>query len=174
MNIKHDISVAVSRIPEFVRTAEAQIEHSFPGARLVNYGHLGDGNLHYNVQAPQGADAKAFLKAYEAAINTLVYDFVERVNIGRTRHRQPQARQTGALQISGGAATDARHQNRAGPAPCDESGAGDSGLAAVCQQGFCDHRGECDCERCARCQTGFNLQYASDLFAQIAYQLKSQ
>ena len=77
LNIKHDISVAVSRIPEFVRTAEAQIEHSFPGARLVNYGHLGDGNLHYNVQAPQGADAEAFLKAYEAAINTLVYDCVE-------------------------------------------------------------------------------------------------
>ena len=51
LNIKHDISIAVSRIPEFVGLADAALEAQFPGARLVNYGHLGDGNLHYNVQA---------------------------------------------------------------------------------------------------------------------------
>ncbi len=77
LNIKHDISIAVSRIPEFVLTADALVEHAFPGARLVNYGHLGDGNLHYNVQAPHGTDAEAFLTAHEAAINTLVYDCVQ-------------------------------------------------------------------------------------------------
>ena len=49
LNIKHDISIAVSRIPEFVRLTDALLEQAFPGARLVNYGHLGDGNLHYNV-----------------------------------------------------------------------------------------------------------------------------
>ena len=44
--------------------------------RLVNFGHLGDGNLHYNVQAPEGGDAKQFLLQHEAAVNTIVYDAV--------------------------------------------------------------------------------------------------
>ena len=78
LNIKHDISVAVSRIPAFVRETDAALEQAFPGARLVNYGHLGDGNLHYNVQAPQSADAEAFLKDQEKPINALVYDAVDR------------------------------------------------------------------------------------------------
>jgi FAD/FMN-containing dehydrogenase len=78
LNIKHDISIAVSRIPAFVRETDAALEQAFPGARLVNYGHLGDGNLHYNVQAPQGSDAEAFLKNQEKPINALVYDAVDR------------------------------------------------------------------------------------------------
>jgi FAD/FMN-containing dehydrogenase len=78
LNIKHDISVAVSRIPAFVRETDAALEQAFPGARLVNYGHLGDGNLHYNVQAPQGFDAEAFLKDQEKPINALVYEAVDR------------------------------------------------------------------------------------------------
>ena len=78
LNIKHDISIAVSRIPEFVRLTDALLEQSFPGARLVNYGHLGDGNLHYNVQAPAGADAEAFLRDDEKGVNTVVYDMVDR------------------------------------------------------------------------------------------------
>jgi FAD/FMN-containing dehydrogenase len=78
LNIKHDISVAVSRIPEFVRLTDALLEQAYPGARLVNYGHLGDGNLHYNVQAPEGTDAEVFLKTQEAGINALVYDAVDR------------------------------------------------------------------------------------------------
>jgi FAD/FMN-containing dehydrogenase len=78
LNIKHDISIAVSRIPAFVRETDAALEQAFPGARLVNYGHLGDGNLHYNVQAPQGFDAEAFLKNQEKPINALVYEAVDR------------------------------------------------------------------------------------------------
>ena len=78
LNIKHDISVAVSRIPEFVRVTDALLEQAYPGARLVNYGHLGDGNLHYNVQAPEGTDAEVFLKTQEAGINALVYASVDR------------------------------------------------------------------------------------------------
>jgi FAD/FMN-containing dehydrogenase len=78
LNIKHDISIAVSRIPEFVRLTDAQLQTAYPGARLVNYGHLGDGNLHYNVQAPAGADAEAFLRDDEAGVNTIVYDMVDR------------------------------------------------------------------------------------------------
>jgi FAD/FMN-containing dehydrogenase len=78
LNIKHDISVAVSRIPEFVRLTDAQLQQAYPGVRLVNYGHLGDGNLHYNVQAPEGTYAEVFLKTQEAGINALVYEAVDR------------------------------------------------------------------------------------------------
>jgi FAD/FMN-containing dehydrogenase len=80
LNIKHDISIAVSRIPAFVTEVDALLTQHFPGVRLVNYGHLGDGNLHYNVQAPDGADAEAFLRDQEGPINTLVYEVVDRFN----------------------------------------------------------------------------------------------
>ncbi|WKB52692.1 FAD-binding oxidoreductase [Eleftheria terrae] len=76
LNIKHDISVPVSRIPAFVAEADALVTQRFPGARLVNFGHLGDGNLHYNVQAPAGAAAADFLREHEAAVNEAVYDAV--------------------------------------------------------------------------------------------------
>jgi FAD/FMN-containing dehydrogenase len=76
LNIKHDISVPVSRIPTFVAHTDAALAHAFPGARLVNFGHLGDGNLHYNVQAPAGTVVADFLRAHEAAVNELVYDAV--------------------------------------------------------------------------------------------------
>ncbi|OYU94560.1 MAG: hydroxyacid dehydrogenase [Burkholderiales bacterium PBB5] len=76
LNIKHDISVPVSAIPDFCARTEAALAAAFPGARLVNFGHLGDGNLHYNVQCPAGADAARFLAAHEHAINTLVFDQV--------------------------------------------------------------------------------------------------
>ena len=78
LNIKHDISVAVSRIPEFVEVTDALLVAALPGIRLVNFGHLGDGNLHYNVQAPAEGDAAAFLRNHEEAVNTLVYDSVAR------------------------------------------------------------------------------------------------
>ena len=78
LNIKHDISIAVSRIPEFVAATDALLESTIPGVRLVNFGHLGDGNLHYNVQAPSEGDSKSFLQNFEATVNTLVYDSVAR------------------------------------------------------------------------------------------------
>jgi FAD/FMN-containing dehydrogenase len=77
LNIKHDISLPVSSIPAFVSTTDAALERFCPGIRLVNFGHLGDGNLHYNVQAPQGMDAAAFLRDQEHAVNTIVYDAVQ-------------------------------------------------------------------------------------------------
>ncbi len=76
LNIKHDISIAVSRIPEFVATTDGLLEAAIPGVRLVNFGHLGDGNLHYNVQAPLEGDSKAFLRDREGDVNTIVYDSV--------------------------------------------------------------------------------------------------
>jgi FAD/FMN-containing dehydrogenase len=77
LNVKHDIALPVSAIPAFVATTDAALEAAFPGIRLVNFGHLGDGNLHYNVQAPEGVAAAAFLAAHEHAINRLVFDAVQ-------------------------------------------------------------------------------------------------
>nr|WP_305806916.1 FAD-binding oxidoreductase [Stenotrophomonas sp. YIM B06876] len=76
LNIKHDISIAVSRIPAFVEHTDALLAREIAGVRLVNFGHLGDGNLHYNVQAPADGDAKAFLRDEEARVNALVYGAV--------------------------------------------------------------------------------------------------
>ena len=78
LNIKHDISIPVSRIPAFVQETDALLAREIPGVRLVDFGHLGDGNLHYNVQAPEQGDAKAFLRDQEDRINTLVFDAVAR------------------------------------------------------------------------------------------------
>jgi len=76
LNIKHDISLPVSRIPAFVAATDAALQQAFPGTRLVDFGHLGDGNLHYNLQAPEGSSPAAFLGANEHAVNKIVYDAV--------------------------------------------------------------------------------------------------
>ena len=78
LNIKHDISVQASRIPAFVAEASQVLEAAIPGVRIVNFGHLGDGNLHFNVQAPEGESAATFLHEREHEVNTLVYDAVAR------------------------------------------------------------------------------------------------
>jgi FAD/FMN-containing dehydrogenase len=76
LNIKHDISVPVSRIPAFVAEADAALKAHVPGVRFVNFGHLGDGNLHYNVQAPLDTPAPRFLQDHEAKVNDIVYTAV--------------------------------------------------------------------------------------------------
>ena len=78
LNIKHDISIPVSRIPAFVTETDALLQREIPGVRLVNFGHLGDVNLHYNVQAPEGGDSRAFLRDWEEKVNTLVFDQVHK------------------------------------------------------------------------------------------------
>jgi FAD/FMN-containing dehydrogenase len=78
LNVKHDISIAVSRMPAFVAETDALLQREIAGVRLVNFGHLGDGNLHYNVQAPEGGDMQAFLREQEERVNSLVYDQVQR------------------------------------------------------------------------------------------------
>ena len=77
LNIKHDIALPVSAIPAFVTTTDALLAKQLPGVRMVNFGHLGDGNLHYNVQCPLHADAAAFLQAHEAQVNHWVYEAVK-------------------------------------------------------------------------------------------------
>ena len=74
-NIKHDISVPISAIPRFVEETGAAILAASPGARLVIFGHLGDGNLHYNVAAPEGSDAQRFLE-HTPQVNRIVHDRV--------------------------------------------------------------------------------------------------
>ncbi|MDO8418940.1 MAG: FAD-linked oxidase C-terminal domain-containing protein, partial [Rubrivivax sp.] len=74
LNVKHDISLPVSAIPAFVAGTDTLLQRHFPGVQLVNFGHLGDGNLHYNVQAPAGVEGQRFLDEHEHAINTLVFD----------------------------------------------------------------------------------------------------
>ncbi len=76
LNIKHDIALPVSAIPAFVQATDAALRAAFPGTQLVNFGHLGDGNLHYNVQAPAGMPAAQFLDREEPAVNRIVYDAV--------------------------------------------------------------------------------------------------
>jgi FAD/FMN-containing dehydrogenase len=64
-SIKHDVSVPVSAIPAFIADANAAIERLVPGARPVPFGHFGDGNIHYNVTQPKGADKAAFLARWD-------------------------------------------------------------------------------------------------------------
>jgi FAD/FMN-containing dehydrogenase len=76
LNIKHDIAVPVSAMTAFVASTDAALAQAIPGVRLVTFGHLGDGNLHYNVQAPVGQNAAEFLREHEPAVNRLVFDAV--------------------------------------------------------------------------------------------------
>ena len=78
LNIKHDISIPISQIPAFVEATDAVLLKEISGVRLVNFGHLGDGNLHYNVQAPQGQDDKVFVREMEDRVSTLVFESVAR------------------------------------------------------------------------------------------------
>ena len=74
-SVKHDVSIPVSRIAEFVRVTNAQLQQHFPGVEHVIFGHLGDGNLHYNV-APGNAFTEADLLARQPAIYDVVHDSV--------------------------------------------------------------------------------------------------
>lgn len=74
-SIKHDVSVPVARIPEFIARANQLVELMVPGARPVPFGHLGDGNIHYNVSQPPGMDRAIFLSHWEA-MNAAVHEIV--------------------------------------------------------------------------------------------------
>ncbi len=78
-NIKHDVSVPISGIAEFIHAADAAVERVFPGVRLVTFGHIGDGNLHYNISPPTDMPGDAFLDR-AAEVNAVVHDIVARFN----------------------------------------------------------------------------------------------
>ena len=76
-SIKHDVSVPVASVPAFLNEAIAAIEAFVPGCRPVPFGHLGDGNIHFNITQPIGADKQAFLDRWDE-VNTLIHGIVAR------------------------------------------------------------------------------------------------
>src|SRR3954468_19045776 len=77
-SIKHDVSVPVAAVPEFIAEANTAVVKLIPGSRPVPFGHLGDGNIHYNVSQPIGADPAAFLARWHD-VNAVVFDIVLRM-----------------------------------------------------------------------------------------------
>ena len=77
-SIKHDISVPVATVPEFIAEANAAVVKLMPGARPVPFGHLGDGNIHYNVSQPVGADTADFMARWHE-VNAVVFAIVLRM-----------------------------------------------------------------------------------------------
>jgi len=75
-SIKHDITVPIDKIPEFFKRADAAMQQAVPGCRPVGFGHFGDGNIHYNIAQPEGADRDEFLK-YWGPISQIIFDIIE-------------------------------------------------------------------------------------------------
>ncbi len=75
LSVKHDVSVPISRIPEFLERADAALLAAFPDIRIVAFGHIGDGNLHYNQSKTEAGENAAFIAA-QPAVNRIVYDLV--------------------------------------------------------------------------------------------------
>jgi FAD/FMN-containing dehydrogenase len=72
-SIKHDVAVAVARVPEFIAEAGALSRRLLPGVRVIAFGHLGDGNIHFNLYQPEGMEADAFL-AREEPLSAAIHD----------------------------------------------------------------------------------------------------
>lgn len=70
-SVKNDVSVPVSKVPEFIRRATAACEALMPGIRIVPFGHMGDGNIHFNLEQPVGADPAWFLAQDHAIMDTV-------------------------------------------------------------------------------------------------------
>ncbi len=79
VSIKHDISVPVSRISEFIARADEALERRFPGVRIVCFGHIGDGNLHYNLSKPEAQDNAGFIEQ-TGAVNLIVHDLADELS----------------------------------------------------------------------------------------------
>ncbi len=77
VSIKHDVSVPLSRIAEFIERATAELEAAYPGVRIVAFGHLGDGNIHFNPAEPEGA--RDFDREREP-VNRIVHDLIAEMN----------------------------------------------------------------------------------------------
>ena len=75
-SIKHDIAVPVSKVPEFLARADELVEAAMPGIRVCAFGHLGDGNIHYNLTQPKGMDADKYIGQW-ASMNQLVHGIAD-------------------------------------------------------------------------------------------------
>jgi D-lactate dehydrogenase (cytochrome) len=76
-SIKHDVSVPIAAIPAFIAEANAAVTKLIPGARPLPFGHVGDGNIHYNVTQPEGADKNVFLARWDE-VNKVVFAVVKK------------------------------------------------------------------------------------------------
>jgi FAD/FMN-containing dehydrogenase len=79
ISVKHDISVPISNVPAFIERADAALEQEFPGVRIVAFGHIGDGNIHYNASMPEPIKNAPFL-AHSTEVNRIVYDIVAKLH----------------------------------------------------------------------------------------------
>jgi len=78
-SVKHDVSVPLSRIAEFIERADQALAAAYPGVRCVAFGHIGDGNIHYNPAQPLGERGADFAKEY-SAVNRIVHDLISELN----------------------------------------------------------------------------------------------
>jgi len=76
ISIKHDVSVPVSRVAEFLNQASTELRDTYPGLRIVAFGHMGDGNIHYNISMRDAALNLAFIQQREREVNHIVYEVV--------------------------------------------------------------------------------------------------
>ncbi len=76
ISIKHDVSVPVSRVADFIARADAALHAAYSGVRIVAFGHMGDGNIHYNVSMTDAKQNEPFIAQHEAAVNRMVYQVV--------------------------------------------------------------------------------------------------
>src|SRR3546814_13988814 len=83
---KHDIAVAVANMPGFIERTIPIVEAAFPGARVLAFGRLGDGNVHFNVRPPIGENGPGWLDRHMDAVNRLVHDLVAAA--GRSEERR--------------------------------------------------------------------------------------
>ena len=75
-SIKHDVSVPIAAVPALIAEGSAAAQNLSPGIRPVPFGHMGDGNIHFNFSQPAGADSKAFMAQYDEALHEVIYEVV--------------------------------------------------------------------------------------------------
>jgi FAD/FMN-containing dehydrogenase len=78
--LKHDVSVPVSRVAEFMERAELLVKAMFPGVDIIAFGHVGDGNIHYNITPPPGVDQDAFVEGEGLKLSKAVHDLISDLN----------------------------------------------------------------------------------------------
>ena len=76
-SIKHDVSVPVSKVPQFIEEATKAVNKFMPDARVMAFGHMGDGNIHFNVTQPAGMERQKYLDCWEQ-MNAVVFAVVEK------------------------------------------------------------------------------------------------
>ena len=94
-SIKNDVAVPVSRVPELIRRATAVVEAACPGIRPVAFGHVGDGNIHFNLSQPEGADGVQYLARWDeltGLVNAVVHElggsFSAEHGVGRLKRQE--------------------------------------------------------------------------------------